>query len=165
MDIRPAESGDAARIAEIYAHYVTNTVATYDTEPPAVEEWERRLRAAHDGGWPVLVGREDGRVVGYALMSQWLPKPGYRYTAEDSIYLDPASVGAGRGRALLQSLLERARAAGIRQVIALIADTGSPASRSLHQALGFRLIGRLTRVGFKHGRWIDVDLLQLELAA
>ena len=151
-------------MAEIYAHYVAHTVITFDTEAPTVEEWEQRLRRATDGGWPVLVGCEDGRVVGYALMTQWQPKPGYRHTGEDSIYLAPHVAGGGRGRALLERLLEHAHHAGIRQVIALIADAGSPASLALHHALGFRRIGRLTRVGSKHGRWVDVDLLQLELA-
>jgi L-amino acid N-acyltransferase YncA len=163
MDIRPAEKADAFRIAEIYAHYVTDTVVTFDLEPPSVTDWEDRLGALEDARYPVLVGCEGGQVIGYAYVSAWKPRPAYRYTAEVSIYLDPAFTGAGRGRALLQRLLDEARRAGIRQIIALIADAGLEASIALHKVLGFRPIGRLNRVGFKHDRWIDVDVLQLDL--
>ena len=163
MGIRPAEKADAARIAEIYRHYVTNTVVTFDLEAPSVGEWEHRLRTTKDAGYPVLVTCEDSLVVGYALVTAWKQRPAYRYTAEVSIYLDPAFTGAGRGRALLQHLVDEARRAGFRQLIALIADAGHEASVALHRALGFRMIGRMERVGFKHDRWIDVDILQLGL--
>jgi phosphinothricin acetyltransferase len=163
MDIRPAEKADAFRIAEIYAHYVTDTVVTFDLEPPSVTDWEDRLGALEDAGYPVMVGCEGGQLIGYAYVSAWKPRPAYCYTAEASIYLDPAFTGAGRGRALLQRLLDEARRAGIRQIIALIANAGLEASIALHKVLGFRPIGRMTRVGFKHDRWIDVDVLQLDL--
>ncbi|HEX2362449.1 MAG TPA: GNAT family N-acetyltransferase [Jiangellaceae bacterium] len=165
MEIRPAETGDAARIAEIYGHYVAESVVTFDLDAPSVGEWRGRLRAAAEAGYPVLVGCEDGRVIGYALLTAWKPRPAYRYTAEDSIYLDPGWTGAGRGRALLERLLGDARRAGVRQVIAVISDAGVEASVALHQALGFRPIGRMHQVGFKNDRWIDVDLLQLDLHA
>jgi L-amino acid N-acyltransferase YncA len=163
METRPVEKADAFRIAEIYAHYVTNTVVTFDLEAPSVSDWEHRLGAMEEAGYPVLVGCEGGQVIGYAYVSAWKPKPAYRHTAEVSIYLDPAFTGVGRGRALLQRLLDESRRAGIRQIIALIADAGLVASIALHKALGFRPIGRLNRVGFKHDRWIDVDVLQLDL--
>jgi L-amino acid N-acyltransferase YncA len=163
MEIRPAEEPDAVRIAEIYAYYVSNTVVTFDLEAPSVSDWEHRLGAMEEAGYPALVSRQDGNVIGYAYVAAWKPRPAYRYTAEVSIYLDPAFTGAGRGRALLERLLDEARGAGIRQIIALIADTGLEASIALHKALGFRPIGRMNRVGFKHDKWVDVDLLQLEL--
>ncbi len=163
MEIRPAEKSDAARIAEIYAHYVTETVVTFDLEAPLLSDWEGRLRASADAGYPVLVSCEDARVVGFALLMAWKPRPAYRYTAEVSIYLDPSFTGLGRGRVLLEQLLHEARRVGIRQVIAAIADAGFDASVALHRALGFRTIGRMERVGFKHDRWVDVDLLQLSL--
>jgi L-amino acid N-acyltransferase YncA len=163
MEIRPAEIADAARVAEIYAYYVTETVVTFDLVAPSVGDWEGCLRTAKGAGNPVLVGCEDDRVVGYALVTAWKSRPAYRYTAEVSIYLDPAFTGAGRGRALLERLVGEARRAGIRQLIAVIADTGVVTSVALHRSLGFRMVGRMERVGFKHGRWIDVDLLQLDL--
>jgi L-amino acid N-acyltransferase YncA len=165
VEIRPAEKSDAARIAEIYGHYVTETVVTFDLEAPLVSDWEGRLRASADAGYPILVGSEDARVIGFALLMAWKPRPAYRYTAEVSIYLDPACTRAGRGRALLEQLLDEARRVGIRQVIAVIADAGLDASVALHRALGFRTIGRMERVGFKHDRWVDVDLMQLDLHA
>jgi len=163
VEIRPAINADAARIAEIYGYYVTETVVTFDLEAPSVGDWEERLRTAKDAGYPVLVVCEDSRVVGYALVTAWKSRPAYRYTAEVSIYLDPAFTGAGRGRVLLERLVDEARRAGIRQLIALIADAGPDASVALHRALGFQMIGRMERVGFKHDRWVDVDLLQLGL--
>lgn len=163
MEIRPAQQADAARLAEIYRHYVTETVVTFDLETPPASEWEARLCTARDSGYPALVGCLDGRVIGYALLAAWKPRPAYRFTAEVSIYLDPDFTGAGHGRALLERLLDEARRAGIRQVIAVIADAGVEASVALHRALGFRAIGRMHEVGFKHDRWIDVDLLQLDL--
>jgi L-amino acid N-acyltransferase YncA len=163
MKIRHAENADATRIAEIYGYYVTETVVTFDLEAPSVSDWEGRLCAADGAGYPVLVGCEDGQVIGYALLGAWKSRPAYRYTAEDSIYLDPGFTGAGRGRALLECLLDEARHAGICQVIAAIADAGVEASVALHRALGFRAIGRMKQVGFKYGRWVDVDLLQLDL--
>jgi L-amino acid N-acyltransferase YncA len=163
MEIRPAQTADAVRIAAIYEFYVKNTVVTFDVLAPSVSDWEDHLRGMKEAGYPVLVGCEDGHVIGYAYLAAWKPRPAYRYTAEVSIYLDPAYIGAGRGRALLERLLAAARHAGIRQIIALIADAGFGASIALHKALGFRPIGRMNRVGFKQDNWVDVDLLQLEL--
>jgi L-amino acid N-acyltransferase YncA len=161
--IRPAEPADAARIAEIYRHYVVETVVTFDLDPPSVRDWEKRLRRTIDAGYPALVSCEHGQVVGFAFAAAWKPRPAYRFTAEVTIYLDPGTTGAGRGRALLGRLLDEMRRSGIQQVIAVIADAGTVASVALHRALGFRMIGRMERVGFKHDRWIDVDLLQLDL--
>jgi L-amino acid N-acyltransferase YncA len=163
MEIRPAQTADAVRIAEIYEFYVKNTVVTFDVAAPSASDWEDHLRSMKKAGYPVLVGCEDGLAIGYAYLAPWKPRPAYRYTAEVSIYLDPAYTGAGRGRALLECLLAAGRNAGIRQIIALIADAGFGASIALHKALGFRPVGRMSRVGFKHDNWVDVDLLQLEL--
>jgi L-amino acid N-acyltransferase YncA len=163
VEIRPANYADAVRIAEIYGYYVAETVVTFDLDAPSGREWEDRLRAAEETGYPVLVGCEDGRVIGYALLTAWKPRPAYRFTAEDSIYLDPAFSGAGRGRALLERLLYEAGRSGLRQIIAVIADAGFGASVALHRALGFLPIGRMWKVGYKHGRWVDVELMQLSL--
>ncbi|HEY7918714.1 MAG TPA: GNAT family N-acetyltransferase, partial [Streptosporangiaceae bacterium] len=112
---------------------------------------------------PFLVAEAAGTVAGYAYASPWRPKPAYRHTVEDSVYLAPGQRGRGLGRLLLESLLAGCADAGVRQVIAVIADSGDPASAALHRACGFADAGRLTQVGFKHGRWIDTVLMQREL--
>lgn len=162
--IRPATPGDLAAVAEIYAHYVTETVITFDQAPPAVADWRRRLDELAARGLPFLVADVSGAVAGYAYAGQWRPKPAYRYTVEDSIYLAPGSTGRGLGGALLGPLLTRCARAGMREVIAVIADTGSDASAALHRRFGFTDAGRLARVGYKHGRAVDTVLMQRTLA-
>lgn len=166
MDIRPAHVADAARIESIYGHYARHTVLTSDVDdPPTTRDWELRLQHLAASGYPALVAGEGGNVVGYALLMPWLAKPAFTRTAENSIYLDPRAVGAGIGRRLLARLLDDARACGIHEVLALVADgehEGRP-SRALHLGAGFQPAGRLQRVGRKHGRLTDVDLLQRSL--
>ena len=164
MDITPADATDAPAIAAVYAHWVENSVVTFDVEAPSAADWRGRMRTAEEAGHPFLVGREDGRVVGYAAATAWKPKPAYRYTVENSVYLAPDALGGGRGRALLERLVVDCRDAGLHRIVALIAD-GSAASGTLHASLGFRPVGRMEQVGWKHGRWVDVDVLELALDA
>jgi len=107
-----------------------------------------------------VLAETGGSVCGYAYASPWRPKPGYRHTVEDSVFLSPGCTGRGIGSALLGSLLAGCAAAGARQVIAVIADTGSDASAALHRRFGFTQAGLLSGVGRKHGRWIDTVLMQ-----
>jgi L-amino acid N-acyltransferase YncA len=164
--VRPATAADLADVAAIYAHYVLGTVATFDEVPPAVADWRRRLGEAADRNLPFLVATASGRVAGYAYAVPWRPKPAYRYTVEDSVYLAPEHTRRGLGRALLAALLPGCADAGARQVVAVIADApgaGGDASAALHRAFGFAEAGRLRSVGRKHGRWIDTVLMQREL--
>ncbi|MBD3003990.1 GNAT family N-acetyltransferase [Streptomyces sp. 5-10] len=173
--IRDATHADLDAIAAIFGHYVTETVVTFEETPPTVEDWARRLAELTDRGLPFLVAEvDDGRtaseddsltVVGYAYAGPWRPKPAYRHTAEDAIYLAPGRTGAGLGAALLDALLIRCAEAGVRQVVAVIADSGSDASAALHRRFGFRPAGLLAGVGHKHGRWIDTHLMQCDLTA
>jgi len=142
---------------------VTTSVATFEENPPSAADWRRRLADLQRQGLPFLVAEADGGVRGFAYASPWRPKPGYRHTVEDTVYLCPAHTGRGLGSALLGSLLAGCTAAGARQVIAVIADTGSDASAALHRRFGFTPAGRLTGVGRKHGRWIDTVLMQRDL--
>ncbi len=158
--VRDALPDDVSAIAEVYAYYVIETVTTFETVPPNEDAWLDQLRTARQAGHPFLVGTLDSAVVGYAYVNRWKTKPAYARTVENSIYLAPDQAGHGHGRALLDELLVRAAAAGAREVIAVIADTGNPASAALHRSAGFTDAGRLRRVGFKHGRWIDTVLLQ-----
>ena len=160
--IGPADPADLGRVAEIFAHYVTHSVVTFETVPPTVADWRARLDGLAGLGLPFLVARAGGEVAGYAFASPWRPKPGYRHTVEDTVYLAPGATGRGLGRRLLAELLAGAGQAGARQMIAVIADAGadSEASVALHRGFGFAPAGRLTAVGHKHGRWIDTVLMQ-----
>jgi L-amino acid N-acyltransferase YncA len=161
--VRPASAADLAAVAGILAFYVTNTVATFEEEPPGVPQWRQRLADLAERKLPFLVAEAGGTVAGYAYASPWRPKPAYRHTVEDSVYLAPGQRGRGLGRLLLEALLTGCADAGVRQVIAVIADSGDPASVALHRACGFADSGRLSQVGYKHGRWVDTVLLQREL--
>ena len=130
---------------------------------PTAADWQRRLHDLARRNLPFLVAEENGTVCGYAYATPWRPKPAYRYTVEDTVYIAHDRTGRGLGRALLGALLTGCDQAGARQVIAVIADTGSDASVALHRRLGFMPAGRLCRVGHKHGRWIDTVLMQREL--
>jgi L-amino acid N-acyltransferase YncA len=164
--VRPAVPADAEAVAEIFAHYVVTSVATFEEVPPTVADWRRRLGELSRQQLPFLVAQgvqDAGTVCGYAYASPWRPKPAYRYTVEDTVYISPGHTGRGVGSALLAGLLAGCAEAGARQVIAVIADTGSDASAALHRRFGFAEAGRLSEVGRKHGRWIDTVLMQKDL--
>jgi phosphinothricin acetyltransferase len=179
--IRPAVPADAEQVAAIFAHYVATSVATFEEVPPTAADWRRRLGELRRRSLPFLVAQGGqgvqevhgvqgvqgvqaaGTVCGYAYASPWRPKPAYRYTVEDTVYISPGHTGRGLGSALLGGLLDGCAAAGVRQVIAVIADTGSDVSAALHRRFGFTEAGRLHGVGRKHGRWIDTVLMQREL--
>lgn len=162
--IRAVTDADLPAIRDIYNHYVRESTATYDEVESTIETWrEKRARIAADG-IPFLVAQgEDGLVLGYALGQPWSPKAAYRFTIENSIYLAPAALGRGVGRLLLTAFLDDCRAAGLRQVIAVIADHGAEASLALHRGVGFVDAGRLTDVGLKFGDSLGVHLLQKSL--
>ena len=146
---------------DIYNHYVANSTVTFDEDAMTLPEWRAKFDRGAAQGMPFLVAvNPAGEVLGYALVSPWKAKAAYRFTVENSIYLRPASTGKGLGRALLDALLDACREAGIREVIAVIADRGADASIAMHERFGFREIGRMGRVGFKFDRWLGTVLLQ-----
>ncbi|WP_312871721.1 GNAT family N-acetyltransferase [Amycolatopsis acididurans] len=149
-------------IAEIYGHYVETSIATFELEVPDEAEWARRFAAITDSGLPFLVAELDDKVAGYAYCSPWKTRPAYRQTVEDSVYVAPWAVGHGLGGLLLDTVVERCDALGIREIIAVIADTQG-ASPALHHRRGFVDAGRLRNVGFKHGRRLDTVLMQRSL--
>ena len=166
--IRPSRDDDVAAIAAIYGYHVLHGVASFEEVPPAVEEIARRRGDIVARGLPYLVaeranGTDRGRVVGYCYAGLFRPRSGYRFTLEDSIYVDPAEVGRGIGRALLEALLIRATELDFRQMVAVIGGRETVASIRLHEALGFTHTGVLEAVGFKFGRWIDIVLMQRAL--
>jgi phosphinothricin acetyltransferase len=158
---RPAR--DAEEIAAIFGHYAACSVVTFETAPLPARRWEERIHAAAAAGLPFLVLVRGDEVRGFAYASPWRPQPAYRRTVELTIYLHPDDTGRGHGRRLLDRLLARCADAGVAQAIAVIADTGDPASVALHRSAGFTMAGRLRRVGHKHGRWLDTILMQLEI--
>ncbi len=160
---RAASLADAAACAEIYRPHVLHGSATFETEPPDAAEMQRRLARCLDAGWPWLVAERGGEVVGYAYCTQFRDRAAYRHTAENSIYVKVGLEGQGIGRLLLAALLPAAKASGFGQIIAVIGDSGNAGSIGLHGALGFHMVGTLTNVGLKRGRWLDVVYMQLEI--
>ncbi|GAA3195083.1 N-acetyltransferase family protein [Streptomyces ramulosus] len=161
--IRPAVPADLGAVAEIFAHYVRHTVITFEETPPSVAAWHRRLDDLTAERLPFLVAELAGEVVGYAYAAPWRPKPAYRHTVENSIYLAPGRTGRGLGGALLKALLTACARTHVRQMIAVIADTGIDTSVALHRRFGFTDAGRLVAVGHKHGRRLDTVLMQRTL--
>lgn len=161
--VRPATPSDLKAVAGIYAHYVRHSVATFEEIPPTAAHWEGRLDDLAERQLPFLVAESDGTVLGFAHASPWRPKPAYRNTVEDTIYLAPDATGRGLGTLLLEAVVAESARVGMRQMIAVIADTGSDASRELHRRFGFTDAGHLVEVGHKHGRWIDTFLMQRPL--
>lgn len=138
-------------------------MATFEYAARTRASWSQHAAELTELGLPFLVAETDGAIVGYAYAGPWRRKPAYRSTAEDSVFVAPGRTGLGIGRRLLTELLAACTSARLRQVIAVIADSGDEASVALHLACGFTHAGRLTEVGFKHGRWIDTVLMQRAL--
>ena len=165
ISIRRTIPDDLDAIGTIYAHHVETGVATFELTAPDAAEWQRRMHASTGVGLPFLTATLDGRVAGYAHCAPWKTRPAYRHTVEDSIYVAPDAVGCGVGGLLLDALLLDCSRAGVREVIAVVVDADGAASLALHRNRGFVDAGRLTAVGFKHGRWLDTVLLQRSLSA
>ncbi len=161
--LRPLELKDIEQVAAIYAYYVANGVATFDEIVLDQEAWSVKAGSIVARGLPFLVVEVDDQVTGFAYANSWRPRPAYRHTVEDTVYVAPARLREGLGRMLLEGIVEGCRRAGVEQVIAVIADTGDPAPEALHRSAGFAEVGRLSKVGFKHGHWIDTALMQLSL--
>ncbi|KAK9470735.1 N-acetyltransferase [Dipodascopsis tothii] len=163
VHIVDASAAHAAAIQDVYAHHVLHGVATFETVPPSVADMAGRVRAIQAAGLPWLVAEDDGEVVGYAYLGPYRTREAYRSTLENSVYLRPAAQRRGVGRALMAECIVRAEALGYRQIVAVVGDSQNAGSVGLHKALGFRCIGTLEAVGFKHGRWLDTVFLQLTL--
>ena len=154
---------DIPSITRIYAHAVMHGTASFEIEPPDEIEMARRQRTLIDGGYPYLTAAIDGAVAGYAYAGPYRPRPAYRFSVEDSVYVDAKAQRRGLGRALLSRLIEQAERRGYRQMIAVIGDSSQTPSIELHRALGFHLVGTVENVGFKFDRWLDTVLMQRAL--
>lgn len=163
MIIRAATAADADALAAIYGHHVLQGFGTFEEEPPSAAEMERRRAGVVALGLPYLVAEAEERVLGFAYAGPFRPRAAYRYTVEDSVYVAPDAVGRGVGRAMLAQLIADCEAFGVRQVVAVIGDSGNAASIGLHRALGFVDAGVGRSFGFKHGRWVDIVWMQKPL--
>lgn len=161
--VRASSEADVARCAEIYGYHVVHGTASFELEPPSLDEMKKRRAGLLDLGLPHLVAERAGRIVGYAYAGNWRPRPAYKYSVEDSIYIDKDAVGQGVGKALLPVLIEQCTRLGKRQMVAVIGDSAQAASIRLHASCGFEMIGTLTSIGFKFGRWLDSVLMQRAL--
>ncbi len=161
--VRDAVAADLPAIARIYGHHVRHGLASFEEQAPSEEEMARRHAEIAGRGFPYLVATVDGAVAGYAYAGPYRPRPAYRHSVENSVYLDPARQRGGIGTLRLAELIRRCEAAGFRQMVAVIGDSGNAASIGLHARLGFRHAGLLTAIGYKHGRWVDSVLMQRAL--
>lgn len=162
--IADASIEDMAAIQQIYAHHVLYGVASFEETPPSRDEMQERRNKVLAAGLPWLVARLDGHVVGYCYATPYRPRPAYRYTVEDSVYIAEGLQGHGIGKALLSSLIARCEQGPWRQMLAVIGNAqGNAGSLALHSKLGFSSVGTLSGVGFKFGGWLDTHIMQRTL--
>jgi L-amino acid N-acyltransferase YncA len=163
IEIRPATEADLPSVTDIYEHAVRFGTATFELIPPDLTEMTRRFEALIDGGFPYLVAVLDDRVAGYAYAGPYRPRPAYRFTVENSVYLQPAIHRRGIGLLLMQRLIAECEARGYRQMIAVIGDSANAGSIGVHTKTGFQMIGTHPSVGLKFGRWLDTVMMQRAL--
>lgn len=161
--IRPSRDEDLDAITRIYGHHVLNGTGTFETTPPTLAEMTARRADVLGKGLPWLVAEDGGQVVGYAYGNWFKPRPAYRFSVEDSIYMDPAAHRKGLGRALLAELLGALERVGTRKVMAVIGDSANAGSIGVHKALGFEPVGVVQSCGWKFDRWLDIVLMQKSL--
>lgn len=161
--IRPCAEPDMAAVREIYAHSVLNEAASFELEPPSLEEMRRRRGDILARGFPYLVADAGGEIVGYAYAAPYRLRPAYRWTAENSVYVRPGHARRRIGRRLMQALLAECEVKGLRQIVAVIGDSANAGSIGLHRSLGFTTIGTIRAAGWKFDRWVDSVLMQRSL--
>jgi len=163
MQLRGAVNADLPAIQAIYAHWVTHGTGSFELEAPSHDEISKRRADVLSKGLPYLVAEADGQVVGYAYANWFRPRPAYRFSVENSVYVHPDARRGGVARLLMVELLARCEIAGARQMVAVIGDSANAGSVGLHTALGFRHIGTLNSMGWKFDRWLDTVLMQRSL--
>lgn len=162
--IRLATEQDLPAMVEIYNYYIQNSVVTFDMEPMVLADWSAKFKWINDLGLPFIVAQSpSGQIIGFAYVAPWRQKAAFKRTVEDSIYLRPAAIGKRVGTKLLTELLALSKAAGVKEVVAVISDKGAESSIALHERFGFKHQGHLGKVGFKFGRWLGTVLMQKSL--
>jgi len=160
--IRPAIPTDAEALVNIYNHYITDTVITFEETPLSAADFSARIQKVLDGGYPYFVAEEDGRVLGYSYASQFRARVSYRYTVESTVYLDHTLTGKGTGTQLYTTLIEELKIRGYHLVLGGI-TLPNPASVALHEKMGFSKVAHFHEVGFKFDQWLDVGFWELKL--
>ena len=164
VKLRAAEAKDCFAICEIYNFYIQNSVVTFDEQEMEVSQWEEKLTYLNKQNFPFIVAETDnGEILGFAYVAPWRQKSAYRKTVEDTIYLRAAATGKRVGTKLLEELLKLSKQAGIKEVVAVISDSGAESSVRLHEQFGFKKQGHLAKVGFKFDRWLGTILMQKSL--
>ncbi|MFT4183277.1 MAG: GNAT family N-acetyltransferase [Rhizobium sp.] len=158
--VRDASEADMKAICDIYAHHVLYGLATFEEVPPSVEELRSRRANVLAMGLPYLLAELNGEIVGYSYATAYRPRPAYRFTIEDSVYVADGFGGRGIGSALLAELIARCEKGPWRQMLAVVGNSGNAGSLGLHRSMGFEPVGTLRSVGFKLGRWVDTVLMQ-----
>ena len=161
--IRPSRPEDISSITAIYAHHVLHGTGTFEVTPPTIDDMYARREDVLSKGLPYLVAVDGDKVLGFAYCNWFKPRPAYRFSAEDSIYLAPETNGQGLGRLLLTELMAQAEKAGVRKLIAVIGDSANAASVGVHRSAGFAHVGTLTSCGWKFDRWLDVVMMDKAL--
>ena len=161
--IRPSQPEDMAAITAIYQHHVLHGTGTFEIEPPTLAEMTTRREDVLSKGLPYLVLEDKGKVMGFAYCNWFKPRPAYRFSAEDSIYLAKDTAGKGLGRMLLAELCQAAEKTGIRKLIAVIGDSGNAGSIGVHKSLGFQHVGIVAGCGWKFERWLDIVMMEKAL--
>ena len=163
ITIRTATAGDVAAINALYNYEIVNGVASFDEVEWPLERRRAWFKVHQSGSQPVLVAEDaGGEVIGFASLTLLSDKTGYRFTRENTVILRPDYHRRGIGRALMTALIEEARAAGLRLIVALVTSTNE-GSIALHEALGYRVMGTLENAGYKFGEWHSTMYLQLDL--
>ena len=157
--IRPSTDADIPAITAIYGHHVLHGTGTFETTPPTEQDMAARRADVLSKGLPYLVAEDAGDVLGFAYCNWFKPRPAYRYSAEDSIYLAPSTLGRGLGKLLLVELMAQAERCGVRKLIAVIGDSANLGSVGVHKACGFQHVGLLADCGWKFNRWLDVVMM------
>ncbi|WP_213955548.1 MULTISPECIES: GNAT family N-acetyltransferase [unclassified Variovorax] len=160
LTIRPSRDEDVAAITAIYAHHVLHGTGSFETEPPTEADMTGRRTDVLSKNLPYLVAEQDGEVVGFAYCNWFKPRPAYRFSAEDSIYIAESARGQGLGAKLLAELTLAAEAVGVRKLIAVIGDSANLGSVGVHRAQGFGHVGVLKDCGWKFGQWRDIVLME-----
>ncbi|MGO4390136.1 N-acetyltransferase family protein [Variovorax sp. M-6] len=158
--IRPSRDDDVAAITAIYAHHVLHGTGTFETEAPTATDMAARRADVLAKNLPYLVAERDGELLGFAYCNWFKPRPAYRFSAEDSIYLADGARGQGLGARLLSALSQAAETVGVRKLIAVIGDSANAGSIGVHRAQGFTHVGVLKDCGWKFGAWRDVVLME-----
>ncbi|RYX95187.1 MAG: N-acetyltransferase family protein [Comamonadaceae bacterium] len=161
--IRASQEQDLPAITAIYGHHVLHSTGTFETDPPSLADMTARRADVLSKGLPYLVAEQDGKILGFAYGNWFKPRPAYRYSVEDSIYLAPDTHRQGLGRALLTELLARFEVVGVRKVMAVIGDSANQGSVGVHRALGFSQVGIVESCGWKFGAWRDIVIMQKTL--